>query len=293
MMNLIELLALAAIWGASFLFMRVCTPELGAIPLIACRVGIATLVLLPVMRSALVRQQLRQKALPIFLVGLTNSALPFCLLAWSTLFVNAGFDSVLNATTPLWAALIAWAGFQTPLKRSQVAGLLIGLTGVLILVRDKLGVGTTAVPLAVAAALLATLSYGFAANYAKRHLVGISPFAQAFGSQASSALVLWPLAAWLWPAHGIAQSIWVGVLALGVVCTGVAYVLYFRLIEHVGVAYATSVTFLIPVFGLIWGAVFLGEKMTPMMLVGGLVVLFGTGVASGKLNARALRWADR
>ncbi|WP_028535664.1 DMT family transporter [Paludibacterium yongneupense] len=288
-MNLLELLLLAAIWGASFLFMRIAAPELGAIALIACRVGIATLVLLPVMRTREARKQLRQKALPVFLVGLTNSALPFCLLAWSTLYVNAGFDSVLNATTPLWAALIAWGGFNIPLSRAQTAGLVLGLGGVLLLVHDKLGGGAIDVPLAVAAALTATFSYGFAANYSKRHLAGVSPFVLAFGSQASAALVLLPLAPLFWPAHAVAPSTWLCVAALGIVCTGIAYILFFRLIERVGAAYATSVTFLIPVFGVLWGALFLGESVNANMLAGCLVVLLGTGVGSGKIAWRTQR----
>jgi len=283
-MNLLELLLLAAIWGASFLFMRMGAPELGPVPLIALRVGIATLVLLPVMRSAAARAQFRAKALPLFIVGITNSALPFCLLAYSTLYVNAGFDSILNATTPLWAALIAMLGFQVAMGRLQAIGLLLGLLGVVILVWDKLGADVAGVPIAVAAALLATLCYGFAVNYSKRHLAGVRPFVVAFGSQFFASLVLLPLALMLWPKHAIPSSIWVSVAALGVVCTGFAYLLYFRLLEHVGAAYAASVTFIIPIFGMLWGAIFLGEKITPMMAVGCLVILFGTALASGKLK---------
>jgi drug/metabolite transporter (DMT)-like permease len=287
-MKMFELLVLAAIWGASFLFMRIATPELGAIALIACRVGIATLLLLPVLRTREARRQLRSRAVPIFIVGLSNSALPFCLLAWSTLYVNAGFDSVLNATTPLWTAVIAWLGFGIRMTRVQAVGLLLGLAGVLILVHDKLSTGAAAIPLAIGAALIATLSYGFAANYSKRHLAGISPFVLAFGSQAAATLVLLPLAALFWPAHPVAASTWACVVALGVVCTGIAYVLFFHLIEHVGAAYATSVTFLIPVFGMVWGALFLGERVSASMLAGCVVVLFGTAVASGKLGRLTL-----
>lgn len=283
-MNLLELLLLAAIWGASFLFMRMGAPELGPVPLIALRVGIATLVLLPIMHTAAARAQFRAKMRPLFIVGLTNSALPFCLLAYSTLYVNAGFDSILNATTPLWAALIAMLGFQAAMGRLQAIGLLLGLLGVVILVWDKLGANVAGVPTAVAAALLATLFYGFGVNYSKRHLAGVRPFVVAFGSQFFATLILLPLAIILWPKHAINPSIWASVAALGVVCTGFAFLLYFRLIEHVGAAYAASVTFIIPIFGMLWGAIFLGEKITPMMAVGCLVILFGTALASGKLK---------
>lgn len=283
-MNLIELCLLAAIWGASFLFLRIAAPEFGPLALIALRVGIAALVLAPVLRSALARRQLRAKAWPLLVVGISNSAIPFGLFAYSTLYVNAGLDSILNATTPIWTALIAAIWFQTGLGRRQIAGLLLGLAGVVLLVWDTLGAGIPGVPLAIAAALLATVCYGFAVNYSKRHLAGIQPLVVAFGSQFFAAIVLLPAALPFWPRQAIAASTWMCVAALGVVCTGLAYILYFRLIERVGAAYAASVTFLIPVFGLIWGALFLGEKVTPAMLAGCAVVLLGTALASGKLE---------
>lgn len=285
-MNLLELCLLAAIWGASFLFLRIAAPEFGPLALIALRVGIAALVLAPVLRSALARSQLRAKAWPLLVVGISNSALPFGLFAYSTLYINAGLDSILNATTPIWTALIAAACFQAGLGRRQLAGLLLGLAGVVLLVWDTVGAGIAGVPLAIAAALLAAVCYGFAVNYSKRHLAGVQPLVVAFGSQLFATIVLLPLALPFWPRHAIAVSTWACVAALGVICTGFAYILYFRLIERVGAAYAASVTFLIPVFGLLWGALFLGEKITPPMLAGCAIVLLGTALASGKLARR-------
>lgn len=290
-MNLLELFALAAIWGASFLFMRVATPDFGPIALIALRVGIAALVLAPVLQSADARGQFRSKAWPLFVVGVTNSAIPFCLFAYSTLYVDAGFDSILNATTPLWSALIAAIGFHVAMKRDQVIGLTLGLAGVVVLAWDKITAGTSDVPLAVGAVLLATALYGFAINYSKRHLAGVRPFVVAFGSQFFASIVLLPLALFFWPTHAIDLSTWTCVAALGVFCTGLAYILFFRLIEHAGTTYAASVTFLIPIFGLIWGAVFLGEKITPMVVVGCAIIFFGTALASGKLRGMLLRKA--
>lgn len=283
-MNVIELVLLAAIWGASFLFMRVATPEFGAIPLIALRVGIATLLLAPVLRMPGAIAQFRSKLWPLFVVGITNSAIPFCLLAWSTLYVDAGLDSVLNATTPLWAAVIAATLFQASIGRAQIVGLLCGLVGVVVLVWDTLEGATKNVPLAVGAALLATLLYGFAVNYSKRNLAGVRPLVVACGSQCFAALVLVPLACFFWPRHPAAPSTWACVAALGILCTGFAYVLYFRLVENVGASYAASVTFVIPIFGVLWGAMFLGEKITPTMIVGGAIILLGTALASGKLT---------
>ncbi|MGF6727723.1 drug/metabolite transporter (DMT)-like permease [Paraburkholderia sp. GAS41] len=283
-MNVIELLALAAIWGASFLFMRVAAPELGPIPLIALRVTIAAIVLAPGLRSATARSQFRSKAWPLIVVGVTNSAVPFCLLAYSTLYVNAGVDSILNATTPLWAALIAVAGFGGSMRFGQAVGLMLGLGGVVILAWGTLIGGASALPLAIGAALLATLFYGFAVNYSKRHLAGVNPFVIAFGSQLFASILLIPLALFFWPKHAVAPSTWACVAALGVVCTGFAYVLFFRLVERVSAAYAASVTFLIPIFGMVWGAVFLGEAITSVMIAGCAIVLFGTALASGKLG---------
>jgi drug/metabolite transporter (DMT)-like permease len=283
-MNLIELSLLAAIWGASFLFLRIAAPEFGPIALITLRVGIAALVLAPALRSALARSQFRANAWPLFVVGISNSAIPFGLFAYSTLYVNAGMDSILNATTPIWTALIAAAWFQAGINRRQLSGLLLGLAGVVVLVWDTLSAGMPGVPLAIAAALLAAVCYGFAVNYSKRHLAGVKPLVVAFGSQFFATIVLLPMALPFWPQHTIAGSTWACVAALGVICTGFAYILYFRLIERVGAAYAASVTFLIPVFGLLWGALFLGEMVTPTMLAGCAIVLLGTALASGRLT---------
>lgn len=288
-MNVLELIILAAVWGASFLFMRVATPELGPVPLIAVRVGIATVVLLPTMLSASARHQFKAKAGHLLVVGLTNSAMPFSLLAYSTLSVNAGLDSVLNATTPLWTALIASVGFGVSMGRQQLVGMLVGFLGVLVLVGDLLVGGSSGMPAAIAAALVATLCYGFSVNYSKRHLAGVKPFVVAFGSQFFAAIVLAPLAFWDWPTQPISTTTWECVAALGVICTGFAYVLYFRLVEHVGAAYAASVTFLIPVFGIIWGACFLGEKVTPIMFAGAAIVLIGTAITSGKIPSQLFR----
>ncbi len=287
-MNLTELILLAAIWGGSFLFLRVAAPEFGPVPLIWLRVAIATLVLLPVLRTAEARRQLRAKAWPLFVVGLTNSAVPFCLFAWSTLYVGAGLDSILNATTPLWTALLAALLFQVAMSRAQGLGLAVSLVGVVVLVWDTLGGGAGS-PLAAAAALAATAFYGYSANYAKRHLAGVPPFLVACGSQLFAALLLMLPALLLWPAHPVTTRAWSSAVALGVVCTGLAYVLYFRLIARVGAAYAASVTFLIPIFGVLWGALFLGEKITSNMAAGCAIVLLGTALATGKLKWPAMR----
>ena len=280
-MPFIELFLLAAIWGASFLFLRIAVPEFGPVPLIALRVGIATLVLLPVLRTAAARAQFRSKLWPLLVVGVTNSALPFTLFAVGALHLGAGFEAILNATTPLWAAVLGATLFGAPIGRAQIVGLGVGLLGVVILVGDQ-PVSQGAAYWAVAAVLLAPMSYGYAVHYARRHLAGVDPALTAFGSQLTAAAVLVLPAAYTWPAHAVQADIWAAVVALGVLCTGVAYVLYFRLVAQVGAAYAASVTFLIPAFGMLWGALFLHEPVTGAMLAGCAIILVGTALASGQ-----------
>jgi drug/metabolite transporter (DMT)-like permease len=284
-MNALELGTLAAIWGASFLLMRVGAQDFGPIPLMALRVSIAALLLIPVLRSLDARKQFRDHLVPLFIVGVTNSALPFCLLAYAALYVTAGVDSILNATTPFWAAIVAFAWLRTPMTRIQISGLVIGFLGVVALGWDAIGHGQPGTIGAVCAALLATLSYGFAVNYSKRSLVGVKPFVSAFGSQLFASLVLLPLAIHYWPTHSLPPIAWYSVVGLGAICTALAYVLFFRLVAHAGAAYAASVTFLIPVFGVLWGALFLKERVSPFTFLGCAIVLLGVALASGKIKS--------
>ncbi|WP_283149209.1 DMT family transporter [Silvimonas soli] len=283
-MNAIELTVLAAIWGASFLFMRVGAPEFGPVPLIALRVGIAALMLLPVLLQPQARKDIRQRWWPLLVVGVTNSAFPFCLFAYSTLFVNAGLDSVLNATTPLWGALIAFVWLGTRLTADQILGMALGMLGVLVLVWEQIASGQATQITAVCAVLLATLSYGFAGHYSKRNLAGIAAPVTTWASQFFSMLILLPAAIIWWPQHVVSTTAWLAVLGLGAMCTGLAYILYFRLIAHAGASYAMAVTFLIPVFGVAWGYLFLGEAITLQMIAGCVVILLGTALATGKLQ---------
>lgn len=288
-----ELLVLAALWGASFLFMRVAAPELGPVALIALRVGIAAALLVPLLALRRGFGQLAGRAGPVLVVGVLNSALPFCLLAYATLSVTAGLASILNATSPLWGGLVAHVWLRERLTRSRVAGLLVGLAGVAVLVWGRASFRAGGTGLAVAAALAATLSYGVAASYTRRRLAGVDPLAVAAGSQLAAALVLAAPALLLWPAQPVSPRAWASVAALGVVCTAVAYVLYFRLIAHVGAGRAIAVTFLIPPFAVAWGALLLGEAITARMLAGAGVVLVGTALATGLVELPAPRRAAR
>lgn len=280
-----ELLLLAAIWGASFLFMRMAAPEFGAVALVAVRVGLAAAVLLPLLAWQGQLGALRRHAGPIAIVGLLNSALPFVLFTLAALAVNAGLSAIFNATTPLWTALVAWAWLHDRPAQARAVGLALGFAGVLALAAGKAslqpGEHGISPALAIAACIGAALCYGVAANFAKRHLTGVPPMALAAGSQLSAALIVAGPAWWWWPTTTPSAGAWTAAVLLAVVCSGVAYVLYFRLIAHIGPAGASSVTFLIPLFAVAWGWVVLGEPLTWGMAAGGAVILLGTAIATG------------
>jgi drug/metabolite transporter (DMT)-like permease len=272
--------------------MRLCGAEFGPAPLAAMRAIGAAGLLMPLLAWRGQLGDLRRHWRTIAWVGVTNSALPFLCFAWAALAITAGLSSIFNATTPLWGALIAWAWLGDRLNRSRVLGLVIGFLGVLWLAWDKAslkpGEHGVSSALAIAACLGATLLYGYSASYTKRRLTGIPPLALATGSQLSAAVVLALPAALLWPARMPSPGAWASAAALALLCTGVAYVLYFRLIAHIGPANAISVTFLIPVFAVLWGGLFLHETLSGAMAAGCAVVVLGTSLATGFWRPRAL-----
>ncbi|MEO8154624.1 MAG: DMT family transporter [Rhizobacter sp.] len=284
--DLLELFTLAAIWGASFLFMRMGAAEFGPVALSFVRVAGATAFLLPLLALKGEFTALRQHWRPLLIVGLTNSALPFICFNYAALTINAGLSAVFNAATPLFGAVIAWLWLKDRLTPPRIAGLVIGFGGVLWLVWDQAAFkpGASSSGWAVLACMAATVCYGFSASFTKRHLTGVPPMAVAAGSQLSATLFLAPLAWLWWPASMPSAHAWLFALVLAVACTGVAYVLYFRLITHVGPANAISVTFLIPVFAVVWGGMFLHERVSVVMALGCAVILLGTSLATGVLK---------
>lgn len=284
-----ELVLLAALWGASFLFMRVGAPEFGPIALAAMRVGLASVLLVPLLASRGRLADLRTHWKGLLLVGALNSAIPFALFTFAALSITAGLSSIVNATTPLWTAVVAFVWLRQGLARLRVLGLVIGFAGVAFLAWDKASFkpGADHSGLwALLACACATLCYGIAANATKRYLAGVSPLAVATGSQFAAALMLALPAAWLWPAVPPGAVAWGAVLALATLCTALAYVLYFRLMSRVGPTNAVSVTFLIPLFAILWGALFLGEAVTAQMVAGGAIVLVGIALALGLVGGR-------
>jgi drug/metabolite transporter (DMT)-like permease len=287
---LIEFLALAAIWGASFLFIRLAVVDFGAIPTAGVRVGVAALVLLPLLLRQRLGRQLLRHWRELLMVGLLNSAIPFVCFSFALQSITTGLSSILNATVPLFGALVAWAWLKDRPGASRALGLAIGFAGVAMLAWDKASFKPDASGLAsgwaVLACLLATLCYGLAASFTKRHLTGLPSMVTATGSQLGAGLALALPTIWFWPARLPGTTAWLAVLAVGVLCTGVAYVLYFRLIQSVGPARALAVTFVIPVFAVLYGVLLLGEHVNAWMLLCGAVIVCGTSLSAGLLKIR-------
>lgn len=285
-----EFIVLAAIWGASFLFMRVAVVELGALPAAGVRVSIAAVFLLPLLAVGGRWTVLRQRPGPLLTVGLLNSGVPFALIAYALQTLSTGLSAIINAMVPTFGALVAWGWLREPPTRQQGLGLLLGFVGVALLAGDGAGfrTGTSAAEqtMAVGASLAACLCYGLAASYTRRHLTGVPSLVIATGSQVGASLGLIVPTVLLWPSQTPSLQAWLALLAAGTLCTGVAFILYFRLIERVGAARSLTVTFLIPVFALGYGTALLGERITVWMVGCAVVVLLGTALSMNLLRRR-------
>lgn len=291
--DLSELVLLGAIWGASFLFMRMGAGEFGPVVLAFLRVAGASLMLLPLLLKRGELGALREHWRAIAVVGIVNSAIPFVLFALAALVLTTALMSVFNATASIWGALIAWLWLHDRLGASRWLGLAIGVIGVIGLSWGKAdfkpGDHGISAALGIAACIAATVCYGLGANVSRRYLSGVPPMAVATGSQLVATAALLPLALWLWPAAMPGASAWGAAVALSLLCTGAAYILYFRLIAHAGAANAMSVTFLIPAFAAAWGWLLLGEAPTAAMLTGCAVILIGTALATGLVKLPGLK----
>ena len=275
--DLLRLTLLSALWGASFLFMRIVGPELGPAWTTECRVLIAGLALLALQYARGQRSAWRAHWRPLLVVGAFNTALPFTLLTFAALSLTAGYLAILNATASMWGALIGWLWLKRPLTRSRVAGALLGVLGVALVVRIGPLKVDGAVLLACVASLAAACSYGWSANYLRRLPKSVpigSMVAETQLAAALATLVAVPLA----PPRVAVPSLTtvLGTLGLAFGCTALAYVLYFRLLASIGAHRTLTVTLLVPVFALLWGALFLGEEVTGRMLLGCAVVLAAT-----------------
>ena len=277
--DLFELLLLAAVWGASFLFMRIAAPVLGPVLLIELRVLIAGFTLLLVaIRFGLI-SEIKTNIIPLLIVGCINSAIPFLLFAFASLYLPAGFSSILNATAPLFGTLIAGLWLREKLTIVQFIGLVIGFAGVTILVGwTKIPVTTNFIR-AIAAGLIAPLSAAMAALYAREKLLGVNPIAVATGSLLGATIILLPVTPWFLPDRFPSLTIILVTIALSLFSTALAYVIYFRLISRIGASKSLIVAYLIPLFAMFWGTLILGEPITMSMILGCGLILSGTAIA--------------
>ena len=274
--DIARLLALAAIWGASFIFIRVLAPVLGPVLTATTRVLIAGAALVLYCRATGFDMQLPRYWRQFLLIGIVNSALPFVLFAFAALYIPASYSVILNCATPLFGVLLAVRFLDERLTATKLAGLLAGAFGVALVskagpVEPDLGFAA-----AVAACLAAALCYAAAGVYMKRHVQGAKPLAVAAWSQVFAGLVLLPFVP-LAPVRGEVTTLVIGnVLALALLCSAIAYLLYYRLIVDVGPTRAMTVTLLMPAFGMLWGALLLDEVITLAMLAGCALIVGGT-----------------
>lgn len=295
----VELLLLAAIWGGSFLFMRVAVPEFGPVALACARVIGAAVLMLSVL---VVRNGFRLGAAAAsvrwhhwVIAGLTSTALPFVCFCYAAQSLKAGTLAIFNASTPLFGALISSLWLNERYARARVLGLGLGFAGVVWLAQAHVGAGEGPGPAGAAlagtapilACLCATLLYGFSTNYTRKFLSTVPPAQLASFTLAIAGLFML-VPAWVtWPTHAPSARAWACAAALAVLCTAAAYLLFFRLLARTGPTNTMSVTFLIPAFAAAWGLLFLGEPITAPQCLSAGMILAGTALSTGLVRLRA------
>jgi len=281
--DIVELIVLAALWGASFLFMRIAAPVLGPVWLIEIRVVLAGLALLPLLIRLNIWTEVRRQAIPLFIVGCLNSAIPFLCFAFASVSLPAGFNSILNATVPLFASVVAAIWLKEKFTIERLIGFCLGFAGVVVLVGwEKLTIATslTTMIASIGAGLTASLLYACMAPYIKWKLSDLPPIAIATMSLFSAAIFLLPALPFTAPKSFPSAIVLQSVLALALFSTASAYLLFFRLIQNIGSTKALTVAYLIPLFAVGFAAIFLKETITSSMVFGGGLILLGTSIAN-------------
>lgn len=284
--DLAALLLLGAIWGASFLFMRMGAAQFGSLPLAGMRAIGAAICSIPLLVSRQRLAEWRANWWPIALIGLANSALPFVLFSYAAQSLPSGLSAIFDAIAPLLVAASGWLWLGERLDAPRTVGLMIGLAGVVWLIGGTMGFGHggASVGWAMAACVGANLCYTFGAHYSHRRMQSVTPLTVAIGSQVAAAVMLLPFTIWFWPARMPTLPAWAAMFGLAAVCTSLAYVLFYGLLARIGSTRAMAVLYLIPVFGVAWGATFLGEAITLPMAGGCAVILLGVALTTGMLK---------
>lgn len=272
----LELTLLGAIWGCSFLFMRVAVPSFGPYALVEVRLVLGALVLLPFLWKARALFPAR-RWLWLAPIGMINSALPFVLFAYAAERAPAAIGAICNAMTVLFAALIAFLFFGEKIGMRRAIALLVGFAGVVVLATAK--VSGLSIGAAVIAGAAASLLYGLGVNLVKRHMTGLPSAAAAAATLGCASLWMLPMAITHWPQTAVPFNAWACAVALGVLCTGLAFLMFYRLIGRIGPARASTVTYLIPLFGAAFAWLFLGEPVTLAMLIAGALILGSVAVS--------------
>jgi len=288
-----DFLLLAAVWGSSFLFMRMAVVEFGALPTALLRAAIGALALLPLLLWRGGGAALLPHWKPVLTAGILNASIPSATISFALLSLTTGMTSIINATVPLFGALLAWLWLSQRPSKVAMIGLAAGFLGVAALAWDtagfKDGADSGATILAMLSAAAGAASGAFSALFARRYLLGVPPVALAAGSQVGASLGLALPAFLFWPAQMPGASAWFGVAAAGVVCTGLGYLLFFRVVERAGPARALTVTFLMPLFAMFYGFVLLGESVTAGMLGCAALIIGGTALSTGMLSRLSSR----
>jgi drug/metabolite transporter (DMT)-like permease len=287
-----RLLALAALWGGSFTFMRVAVAGLGPLWLAALRVTFAFLALYTIALARGNVPPLSARWRDYLVVGAINTALPFALFSFAAQYITASTSAILNATAPFFATIVAAIWLKDHVTPAKIVGMILGITGVALLVGWQPEPMTADKLTAVVACLVASLSYGVASVYAKARLTGLPSFAIALYSQMMAVLFLAPALPFAPLPAAVTPLVAANVLGLAVASTAVAYLLYFKLIATIGPARALTVTFLIPLFGVLWGLLFLDEAIGANSLLACALIVCGTWLALRGVPARATRTAD-
>jgi drug/metabolite transporter (DMT)-like permease len=278
----LELIVLGAIWGASFLFMRIGAADFGPFALVEIRLSLGALILFPFLwrERARFTTPLRWRLAGI---GAINAAIPFALFAWGAERAPAGIGAICNALTVMFTVLVGVAFYGERISLRQIIGMLAGFAGVVVLASSK--TSGQGVWLAALAGTTAALFYGFGVNLIRRHLAGIPAGAVAAATLLGASLLMAPLAIWTWPQHAVPVRSWIATVLLGVLCTGIAFVLYYRLINRIGGPRASMVTYLIPLFTVLWAWLVLAEPLTTNMAVSAAMILGGVALSQRPRNA--------
>ena len=281
--DLLLLILLSAVWGASYLFTRIAGPVLGPISLMAIRLFIAAGLLIALARAMGQAPDFRNRWRQFLFIGAIGNAIPFVLIANAVIQLNASIAAILNATGPLFTTIVSTLWLGERLGPRKILGAGLGILGVSILVGWSPLPVTPAVLFATGQALLAALSYALTAVYARKRFADLSPLQAAVGQVCGGAVLLMPLVIVAPPLGPITWPITLSVLALAVPCTVLAYFIYFRLIANTGPTKTSTVALLIPLFSILWAATLLGEPVNFGVLAGLGVILVSLLFVLGEL----------